>query len=170
LEAELIAKETNIADLNAESTQLKKAQATLTLTIKEERKAAEEKLALLNHARNKLGDAFKALSSDALKSNNESFLAMIHYLGPVSPGQRFQAVPGGGTNVPIWLLGASIFSAQLAAHLGLPFAFAGQFAPEMMIEAAAILSSAFQALSHIEAAVSDGLSRVVWIRSHARNP
>src|ERR1035437_6230082 len=78
LEAELIAKETNIADLNAELTQLKKTQATLNSTIKEERKAAEEKLALLNDAQNKLGDAFKALSSDALKSNNQSFLALAN--------------------------------------------------------------------------------------------
>ena len=78
LEAELIAHETNIADLNAELTKLKEAQATLTSTIKEERKAAEEKLALLNDAQNKLGDAIKALSSDALKSNNQSFLELAN--------------------------------------------------------------------------------------------
>ncbi|HZM04836.1 MAG TPA: LLM class flavin-dependent oxidoreductase, partial [Candidatus Saccharimonadales bacterium] len=60
---------------------------------------------------------------------------LAHYLGPVSPGQRIQAVPGGGSNVPIWLLGSSLFSAQLAAGLGLPFAFAGQFAPQMSLEA-----------------------------------
>jgi DNA recombination protein RmuC len=78
LEGELIANETNIADLNAELTQLKEAQATLTATIKEERKAAEEKLALLNDAQKQLGDAFKALSSDALKSNNQSFLELAN--------------------------------------------------------------------------------------------
>ncbi len=76
LEAELIDKETQLANLNAELTQLKEAQATLTATIQEERKAAEEKLTLLNNAQQKLGDAFKALSSDALKSNNQSFLEL----------------------------------------------------------------------------------------------
>lgn len=70
------------------------------------------------------GDRFPALVQE-----------LMHYLGPVSPAQRIQAVPGGGTNVPIWLLGSSTFSAQLAAELGLPFAFAGQFAPQMMLEA-----------------------------------
>jgi len=58
-----------------------------------------------------------------------------HLLGPVAPKQRVQAVPGGNSNVPIWLLGSSTFSAHLAATLGLPFAFAGQFAPQMMLEA-----------------------------------
>jgi len=74
LEAEVKAKETELAGLNAEITRLKEAQATLTSTIQEERKAAEEKLALLNDAQQKLGDAFKALSSEALKSNNQTFL------------------------------------------------------------------------------------------------
>jgi luciferase family oxidoreductase group 1 len=60
---------------------------------------------------------------------------LLTYLGPVLPGQRVRAVPGQGTNVPVWLLGSSTFSAQLAAHLGLPFAFAGHFAPHDMREA-----------------------------------
>jgi len=65
-------------------------------------------------------------------------------LGPVSPGHRIQAVPGGNSNVPIWLLGSSTFSAQLAAALGLPFAFAGQFAPQMMIEAIGLYREHFK--------------------------
>jgi luciferase family oxidoreductase group 1 len=65
-------------------------------------------------------------------------------LGPVSPGQRIQAVPGGNSNVPIWLLGSSTFSAQLAAAMGLPFAFAGQFAPQMMIEAITLYREHFK--------------------------
>ena len=68
---------------------------------------------------------------------------LIHLLGPVSPGQRIQAVPGGNSNVPIWLLGSSTFSAQLAAVMGLPFAFAGQFAPQMMMEAIALYREHF---------------------------
>ncbi len=66
------------------------------------------------------------------------------YLEPVQPGQRIQAVPGGGTRVPIWLLGSSLFSAQLAAQLGLPFAFASHFAPGDMLEALAIYREQFQ--------------------------
>ena len=75
---ELAAEETKLSTLYAEITQLKEAQATLNATMQEERKAAEEKLALLNSAQQKLGDAFKALSSDALKSNNQSFLELAN--------------------------------------------------------------------------------------------
>src|SRR5690606_21212097 len=57
------------------------------------------------------------------------------FLGPAEAGQRLHAVPGENTNVPVWLLGSSTFSAQLAAALGLPFAFAGQFAPRLLHEA-----------------------------------
>jgi luciferase family oxidoreductase group 1 len=51
------------------------------------------------------------------------------YFAPAQPGQKIRAVPGAGLEVPIWLLGSSLFSAQLAAHMGLPFAFASHFAP-----------------------------------------
>jgi luciferase family oxidoreductase group 1 len=57
------------------------------------------------------------------------------YFAPVTPGQRIRAVPGAGLDVPIWLLGSSTFSAELAADLGLPFAFASHFAPSDMMEA-----------------------------------
>lgn len=76
LEAGISDKERQLADLNSEITKLKEAQAELTTIIQNERRAAEEKLALLNDAQQKLGDAFKALSSDALKSNNQSFLEL----------------------------------------------------------------------------------------------
>jgi luciferase family oxidoreductase group 1 len=66
------------------------------------------------------------------------------FLGPVTPHQRVQAVPGGGTNVPVWLLGSSTFSAQLAASLGLPFAFAGQFAPQLLFDAISIYREYFK--------------------------
>ena len=58
-----------------------------------------------------------------------------HLLGPVQPGQRIVAMPGAGTEVPIWLLGSSLFSAQLAAERGLPYAFASHFAPRLMLQA-----------------------------------
>jgi len=56
-------------------------------------------------------------------------------LGPVRQGQPIQAVPGGGCNVPIWILGSSTFGAQLAAALGLPYAFASHFAPRDLTDA-----------------------------------
>jgi len=60
------------------------------------------------------------------------------YLGDARPGQTVRAVPGVGTHVPIWLLGSSTYSAQLAAYLGLPFAFASHFAPELLLDALAL--------------------------------
>jgi luciferase family oxidoreductase group 1 len=66
------------------------------------------------------------------------------YLEPIHPGQKIQAVPGAGTQVPIWLLGSSLFSAQLAALLGLPFAFASHFAPAALMQALEVYRRKFQ--------------------------
>lgn len=66
------------------------------------------------------------------------------------PGQRLRAVPGAGLNVPIWLLGSSTFSAQLAGQLGLPFAFAGQFSPDYMHAALDTYRTHFQASATLE--------------------
>lgn len=66
------------------------------------------------------------------------------YLEPASPEQRVVATPGAGTLVPVWLLGSSLYSAQLAAQLGLPYAFASHFAPRLMHEAIHIYRSQFQ--------------------------
>ncbi len=74
LEADLAAREQELSALRTEITDLKTARAQLTETIEKERQAADEKLDLLNQAQQKLADAFKALSADALKSNNQSFL------------------------------------------------------------------------------------------------
>jgi luciferase family oxidoreductase group 1 len=60
-----------------------------------------------------------------------------------APGQRVRAVPGAGSHVPIWILGSSLFGAQLAAELGLPFAFASHFAPAQMMSAIEIYRSQF---------------------------
>ena len=65
-------------------------------------------------------------------------------LAPLKPGQNLKAIPGAGTQVPIWLLGSSLFSAQLAAKRGLPYAFAGHFAPRLMREAVRIYQTQFQ--------------------------
>src|SRR5687768_7795761 len=66
------------------------------------------------------------------------------YLGPSIPGQRIRAIPGDGLAVPIWLLGSSLYSAQLAAMLGMPFAFASHFAPAAMMQALELYRSRFE--------------------------
>ena len=68
---------------------------------------------------------------------------MQRYLGPRTSDQRVIAVPGTGTNVPIWLLGSSLFSAQLAGERGLPYAFASHFAPRYVHEAIRVYRNAF---------------------------
>jgi luciferase family oxidoreductase group 1 len=65
-------------------------------------------------------------------------------LGPVQPGPGIVAMPGAGTNVPIWLLGSSLFSAQLAAEMGLPYAFAAHFAPRLLSQALDLYRSLFR--------------------------
>jgi len=65
-------------------------------------------------------------------------------LAPAQPGQRLIAMPGAGTNVPIWLLGSSLFSAQLAAQQGLPYAFASHFAPRLLMPAIELYRRLFQ--------------------------
>ncbi|MBX5495144.1 MAG: LLM class flavin-dependent oxidoreductase [Bryobacteraceae bacterium] len=65
----------------------------------------------------------------------EDVLELQALLGPVKEGQAVQAVPGSGLNVPIWILGSSLFGAQLAAELGLPYAFASHFMPAALLPA-----------------------------------
>jgi luciferase family oxidoreductase group 1 len=69
---------------------------------------------------------------------------LLGYFRPAAPGQAVQAVPGAGLDVPVWILGSSTFGAQLAAMLGLPYAFASHFAPAQMTEAVAIYRERFR--------------------------
>ena len=71
-------------------------------------------------------------------------------LAPAQPGQRLIATPGAGTNVPIWLLGSSLFSARLAAERGLPYAFASHFAPRLLMQALDVYRSHFQPSASLE--------------------
>jgi luciferase family oxidoreductase group 1 len=64
-------------------------------------------------------------------------------LAPARPNQAVQAVPGAGTEVPLWILGSSLFGAQLAGMLGLPFAFASHFAPDALMQALQVYRSRF---------------------------
>ena len=74
----------------------------------------------------------------------EDVAELMAYLGPRTPDQRVIAVPGTGTNVPVWLLGSSLFSAQLAGERGLPYAFASHFAPRLMHEAIRVYRNHFK--------------------------
>jgi luciferase family oxidoreductase group 1 len=74
----------------------------------------------------------------------EDVLELMLLLGDAKPGQPVRAVPGAGTNVPVWILGSSTFGAELAATLGLPYAFASHFAPDALLSALDIYRRKFQ--------------------------
>ena len=93
------------------------------------------------------GPTMRALRRDRAETEEDfprDVAELQRLLGPAQPGARIVAVPGAGTNVPIWLLGSSLFSAQLAAHMGLPYAFASHFAPRMLHQALDIYRRLFQ--------------------------
>ena len=71
------------------------------------------------------------------------------YLAPAREDQRITANPGAGTQVPIWLLGSSLFSAQLAAQMGLPYAFASHFAPALLLQALELYRRTFKPSAHL---------------------
>ncbi len=73
----------------------------------------------------------------------QDVLELQALLGPLQPGQTIQAVPGTDTNVPLWILGSSLFGAQLAALLGLPYAFASHFAPDALMQAMQVYRTTF---------------------------
>ena len=72
------------------------------------------------------------------------------FLAAPVEGQRVTAWPGAGSNVPIWLLGSSLFSAELAAQLGLPFAFASHFAPELLLQALRTYRAGFRPSAQLD--------------------
>ncbi|MES1200089.1 MAG: LLM class flavin-dependent oxidoreductase [Pseudomonadota bacterium] len=88
----------------------------------------------------------RALRVDPMKAQRfpQDVLELQAFLGPVQPGQRIEAVPGSGTNVPLWILGSSLFGAHLAAELGLPYGFASHFAPGDLDQALEIYRQRFK--------------------------
>jgi luciferase family oxidoreductase group 1 len=74
----------------------------------------------------------------------QDVLELQTYLGPAVPGQHVRAIPGMGTEVPIWILGSSLYGAQLAAHFGLPYAFASHFAPDALLQALDIYRATYK--------------------------
>ncbi len=89
-----------------------------------------------------------------LASNPDEFpqdvLELMQYFAPVASGQKVAAVPGAGLRVPLWILGSSLFGAQVAAALGLPFAFASHFAPAAMMQAIEIYRQRFRASAQLQ--------------------
>ena len=81
---------------------------------------------------------------DAADRFPEDVAELQALLGPAQPGQRVQAVPGAGTNVPLWILGSSLYGAQVAAYFGLPYAFASHFAPAALEQALQVYRARFR--------------------------
>ena len=88
----------------------------------------------------------RALRRDAMAAESfpDDVLELQAFLAPAQPGQAIRAVPGAGSQVPLWILGSSLYGAQLAALLGLPYAFASHFAPDALDQALALYRERFQ--------------------------
>ncbi|MFI8616359.1 LLM class flavin-dependent oxidoreductase [Acidovorax sp. NPDC077693] len=88
----------------------------------------------------------RALRRDPSNAENfpQDVLELQAFLAPKGETQQIEAVPGSGTNVPLWILGSSLFGAQLAAALGLPYAFGSQFSPQALYQALEVYRTNFQ--------------------------
>jgi luciferase family oxidoreductase group 1 len=94
----------------------------------------------------------RALRRDMLDSADrfpQDVIELLSYFKAVQPGQAVRAYPGGGLDVPVWILGSSLFGAQLAAALGLPFAFASHFAPDHLMSALELYRANFRASEYL---------------------
>lgn len=92
----------------------------------------------------------------------QDVIEILQYFADPAPGQLITATPGQGTHVPVWLLGSSLFSAQLAAQLGLPYSFASHFAPRMLGQAIQLYRENFQPSVYLDRPyVSMGVPTVV---------
>ncbi|MEP3653684.1 MAG: LLM class flavin-dependent oxidoreductase [Litorimonas sp.] len=100
-------------------------------------------------------NVIRALRKDGHAAANrfpQDVVELLAYLGPSDTDAPLpvRAIPGEGTNVPVWILGSSLFGAQLAAHLGLPYAFASHFAPRQLFEAAEIYRREFKPSAYLD--------------------
>ena len=89
-------------------------------------------------------------SPASAESFPQDVLELQTLLGPQQPGQAVLAVPGAGLEVPLWMLGSSLFGAQLAAMLGLPYAFASHFAPGALVQAIEIYRARFESSKQLD--------------------
>lgn len=94
----------------------------------------------------------RALRVDPQASEHfpQDVLELQALLGPLQEGQTIQAVPGTGLNVPLWILGSSLFGSQLAAMLGLPYAFASHFAPDHLMQALDVYRAKFEPSAQLQ--------------------
>ncbi|MGC4029533.1 MAG: LLM class flavin-dependent oxidoreductase [Steroidobacteraceae bacterium] len=99
------------------------------------------------------GLTWRALRRDPRAADHfpDDVLELQLLLGPVRPSQRVRAVPGADSNVPLWILGSSLFGAQLAAELGLPYAFASHFAPAALHDALKLYRGRFKPSAQLPA-------------------
>jgi luciferase family oxidoreductase group 1 len=97
----------------------------------------------------------------------QDVVELQYYFDDPEPGQKIRAVPGAGLKVPLWILGSSLFGAQLAAHLGLPFAFASHFAPDALIEAIAIYRERFTPSRQLDAPYVAAAANVIAAETDA---
>ncbi len=80
----------------------------------------------------------------------EDVMELQALFGPMQPGQAVRAVPGMGLNVPLWILGSSLYGAQVAAHFGLPYAFASHFAPDALMQAIEVYREHFRPSAQLQ--------------------
>ena len=96
----------------------------------------------------------RALRRGMTQGGGDSFaqdvIELMGFLGPLDPEAKIRAFPGQGSNVPVWILGSSLYGAQLAAQLGLPYAFASHFAPQALEEALELYRHRFQPSSYLD--------------------
>ena len=107
--------------------------------------------------------AMRAMRRDPAASDQfpDDVLELQALLGDVVEGQMIRAVPGAGTHVPLWILGSSLFGSQLAAMLGLPYAFASHFAPDALVQALEIYRARFRPSVQAERAYAVACVNVV---------
>jgi len=94
--------------------------------------------------------ALRRVATAAADTFPDDVVELQKYFGVTQEGQRVRAIPGAGTNIPIWLLGSSTFGAQLAAAMGLPFAFASHFAPADLMTALRLYRDLFKRSAQLE--------------------
>ena len=121
----------------------------------------------------------RSLRRDPMSADTfpQDVLELQHFLADPQPGQAVQATPGAGSRVPLWILGSSLFGAQLAGVLGLPYAFASHFAPDALLPALDLYRSSFQpseqlqhpyAMVGVNAIVADDEATARWLFSSAQ--
>jgi luciferase family oxidoreductase group 1 len=92
----------------------------------------------------------RGMASGAADTFPQDVIELIGFLGPLDPQAKVRAFPGQGSNVPVWILGSSLYGAQLAAQLGLPYAFASHFAPQALDQALEVYRRAFRPSTYLE--------------------